>query len=87
MSFILMSMPKVPIEADMMVIPCSDLACGHRTYKTIGWIRRNSSVQCAHCGSDNAFTAEPFFTQFKTFEDEHRKFLKTLRGMKTDIKF
>ena len=79
-------MSKDPFEDRIMAIKCSDPECRHMTVKTIGWIRRNSNVQCPDCGSNIDFTAEPFLTRLKNFEDEYRKFLKTFRDVYTDIK-
>ncbi len=55
--------------------------CGHKTEKTIAWLKTHDKLTCAGCGSDVVIDSERLFAGIKEAEKAVAKFRKSIRGI------
>ena len=49
-------MPRTPFDRERIDITCSD--CGHKTPKSIAWLRNHAKLACPGCGAAIAIEAK-----------------------------
>lgn len=57
-------------------IPCEN--CGHKTTKTIGWIKSNKEFKCS-CGTHITITTDQFKREIVKVEKAYSDLQRTLR--------
>lgn len=60
-------------------IPCPK--CGHKTEKTVAWIKANDSFTCGGCGSTVTVDTENLLAGLQKAEKSVADFRKKLRGL------
>ena len=57
-------------------VPCPK--CGHKTKKTVGWLKSNDKLTCGGCGSDLIVNSEELLAGIKEAEKAVAKFRKSI---------
>ena len=60
-------------------IPCPK--CGHKTDKSIAWIKANDELVCHGCGSMIRLEKEKLFAGLKKVDDSIAQLRKSLKGI------
>lgn len=68
-------MEKTMLEDFKLDIPCP--ACGQKTAKTIGWVKANDHLACAHCGRDFTLDRDQFLGEITKAEKSLAKFRRS----------
>ncbi len=66
-------------EDQKIGVPCPE--CGHKTQKTIGWLKTHDKLTCAGCGSNVVIDSEKLFSGIKEAEKTVAKFRKSIRSI------